>query len=222
MKLAWRTEWLQWVLLAGMFALAAWSWPTAPDRIPVHWGLHGQVDRYGGKFEGLLAIPLLALAIYLLFLLLPRIDPKRANYADFSGPYAMIRIGVLAVMAAIYGMIQAWIHGRPVDIQVWVPAIVGALFVVVGSVLGRVRPNWFVGVRTPWTLSSRVSWERTNRAGGRLFLLLGAGLIAFAPLQATWLLWAVIVGGVIGTLGLVVYSYRLWRGDPDKKSPAGD
>ena len=146
MRTSWRTEWPHWLLLAGMFGLAAWSWPPAPERIPVHWGLHGQVDRYGGR----------------------------------------------AVMAAIYALTMSWIHGRPLAIHVWVPAIVGALFVVIGSVLGRVRPNWFVGVRTPWTLSSKVSWERTNRAGGG-----------------------------IGTLGLVVYSYRLWRDDPDKTSPAG-
>jgi uncharacterized membrane protein len=205
MRTSWRTEWPHWLLLAGMFALAAWSWPHAPDRIPTHWNLHGHVDGYGGRVTGLLALPLTALGIYLLFLWLPRIDPKRAGYADFAGPYSLIRLAVLAVMAALYALTLSWIHGRPAAIHVWVPAIVGALFVAIGSVLARVRPNWFVGVRTPWTLSSRVSWERTNRAGGRLFMLLGAGLVAFAAAQAAWLLGAVIAGGVIGTLGLVVY-----------------
>jgi uncharacterized membrane protein len=221
MKTSWRTEWPHWLLLAAMFGLAASNWASAPERIPVHWGLHGQVDRYGGRVEGLLAIPLTALGIYFLFLLLPRIDPKRASYAAFAGPYSAIRLGVLAVLAALYALTWSWIHGRPAAIHVWVPAIVGALFVVIGSVLGRVRPNWFVGVRTPWTLSSRVSWDRTNRAGGRLFLLLGAGLVLFAATQAAWLLWPVIAGGLVGVLGLVVYSYLLWRHDPDRTPPTG-
>jgi uncharacterized membrane protein len=221
MKTSWRTEWPYWVLLAAMLALAVWSWPNAPDRIPVHWGVSGQVDRYGGKFEGLLAIPLLAVGIYLAMRFLPRIDPGRANYESFAGAYAIIRFGVLVVMAGAYGLIQLWIHGRRVDIGVWVPALVGALFVVIGNLLGKVRPNWFVGIRTPWTLSSKVAWTRTHRAGGWLFVGLGAVLVAFAATQAPWLIWLDLVGGAAGILGLVAYSYVLWRGDPDKTPPAG-
>ena len=74
MKLSWRTEVSMWVILAGMFLLAALTWTSAPERIPVHWNLHQQVDRYAGRFEGLMAIPRLALAVYLLTLLIPRID----------------------------------------------------------------------------------------------------------------------------------------------------
>jgi uncharacterized membrane protein len=222
MRFSWRTEWPHWLLLAGMFALTAWSWPTAPDRIPMHWNLHGRPDGYGGRFEGLFAIPLGALAMYLLFVFLPRLDPKRDSYTEFAGAYGVIRFGTLAVMAAVHVLTLSWIHGRPAAIQIWVPTIVGALFLAVGSVLGRVRPNWFVGVRTPWTLSSTVAWERTNRAAGRLFLVLGAGLILLAVAPSPWLLWTVIGIGFVGAFGLMVYSYRLWRDDPEKRSPAGD
>ncbi len=221
MKISWRTEWPHWLLLAAMLALAAWSWPSAPDRIPVHWGLSGQVDRYGGKFEGLLAIPLLSVGLYALFLFLPRLDPGRANYASFAHAYATLRLGVLVAMAAIYGLVHLWIRGRHADISVWVPLIVGALFMVVGNLLGKVRPNWFVGVRTPWTLSSKVAWARTNRAGGWLFILLGALLMASPLVQRPWLIFVILGLGAIGVIALAVYSYVLWRGDPDKTPPAG-
>lgn len=87
MRTNWRTEWPHWAMLAAMFLLAAVTWRSAPDRLPVHWGLGGEVDRYGGRFEGLLGLPTLALGLYLLLRWLPRIDPGRANYAQFAGAY---------------------------------------------------------------------------------------------------------------------------------------
>lgn len=221
MKTTWRTEWPHWVLIAAMFALAAWSWDRAPDRIAVHWGLTGQPDRWGGKFEGLLAVPLLSIGIYALMLLLPRLDPGRANYASFAGPYRWLRLAVLSVMTGVYLLIVLWTVGRRVPIETAVPILVGALFVGLGNIMGKVRPNWFVGIRTPWTLSSKVAWDRTHRAGGWLFVLLGALLVACGFVKAAWMLGVVIAVGAVGVLGLTVWSYLLWRGDPDKTPPAG-
>jgi len=216
MRFTWRTEWPHGLLLVAMFALAAATWSTAPDRIPAHWNLAGQVDRYGGRFEGLLAIPLLALAIYFMMVFLPRLDPHRANYAAFGRAYATLRLLILVMMAAICALTHLWIRGVHARIEVWVPLMVGALFVAVGSLLGKVRPNWFVGIRTPWTLSSETAWTGTHRAGRRVFILMGALLMACAVLRSAWAVWAMAVAGVTGMLGLVVYSYVLWRRDPAK------
>jgi uncharacterized membrane protein len=221
MKLTWRTEWSHWLLLAAMFVLAAATWGAAPDRIPVHWNIAGQVDRWGGKLEGLLAIPLLALAIYALMIVLPRFDPGRANYDAFAGPYATLRLGILVVMAAIYALILLWVRGVPVSIRVFVPLIVGALFVVVGNLLGKIRPNWFVGIRTPWTLSSKLAWNQTHRAGGWLFIVMGVLMMACAVLRSAWAVGVMIGVSVLGLAGLLVYSYRVWLRDPDKTPPAG-
>jgi len=216
MRFTWRTEWPHGLLLAAMFALAASAWRTAPGHIPMHWNLAGQVDRHGGRFEGLLAIPLLALAIYLMMVFLPRLDPHRANYAAFARAYATLRLLILVVLAAICVLTHLWIRGVHVRIEVWVPLIVGALFVAVGSLLGKVRPNWFVGIRTPWTLSSEAAWTGTHRAGRWVFILTGALMMACAVLRSAWAVWTMAVAGVTGMLGLVVYSYVLWRRDPAK------
>jgi uncharacterized membrane protein len=221
MKFSWRTEWPHWLLLAGMLVLAWASWGAAPDRIPVHWGLGGHVDRYGGKFEGLLAIPLLALGIYLLMLFFPRIDPGRANYEAFARAYATFRLSLVVLMAALYGLVQLWMSGHQVSMDAAVPLLVGGLFVVLGNLMGKLRPNWFIGIRTPWTLSSKVAWTRTHRAGGWLFVVLGLLFMAFGVLRARWLLWLLGVVGIGGLLGLTAYSYLLWRGDPEKTPPAG-
>lgn len=221
MKISWRSEWPHWLLLAAMFALSAWSWADAPARIPVHWNLHGQVDRYGGRFEGVFGPPFEALGLYLLLLVLPRIDPGRANYPSFAAAYSVVRFGVLALFAALHGIVQLSAHGRPIHVDTWVPLLIGAMFVVLGNLFGKLRPNWFIGIRTPWTLSSKIAWTRTHRAGGWFFILLGVLLGAFAVVREDWMLWLVIGTGVAGVAGLTLYSYILWRGDPDKTAPAG-
>jgi len=221
MKTSWKTELPLLLLVAAMFALAAVSWSTAPDRIPVHWGLNGQVDRYGGKVEGLLLPPVMAAFVYLVMLFLPRIDPGRANYQRFLGAYYALRVAVLVTLAVVTGIIHLSMRGQPVDVPRLVGLTVGGLFFLVGNLMGKIRPNWFVGVRTPWTLSSKRSWTRTHRLAGWVFVLgglciMGAGL--FRTPAAVGLAVAVMAIGVLGT---VVYSYVVWRTDPDRVPPAG-
>jgi len=221
MKFNWRSEWPHLVLLAGMFALAAATWSGAPERIVMHWDINGRPDGFGGRFEGLLGIPLLALGLYLLMLFLPRIDPGRANYETFASAYATFRLALVVTMAGLYGVIQLWIRGRRVNVETVVPLLMGVLFIVIGNLLGKVRPNWFVGIRTPWTLSSKLAWTHTHRAGGWLFVVMGVIVMAVALARSAWAMWTTIGMGAAGVLSLVVYSYMLWRRDPDKMPPAG-
>ena len=102
MRVNWRVEIPQWLIVAGMFVAAAILWPTIPSRVPVHWDASGNVNGYGGKFEALLLMPIITIGIYLLLLFIPRIDPGKANYAQFASMYVVIRYVVLLVMAAIY------------------------------------------------------------------------------------------------------------------------
>lgn len=221
MKTNWKMELPLLILIAAMFVLAAMTWSTAPDRIPVHWGLRGEVDRYGGKVEGLLMPPAIAVFVYLLMLFLPRIDPGRANYDRFSGAYYTIRAAVIATMAVVYGVIHLAIRGQEVDVPRLVGLVVGGLFFLLGNLLGKIRPNWFVGVRTPWTLSSKRAWTRTHRLAGWVFIFGGIAIMAagvFRTALATGVAVGVIAGGM---LAATVYSYLIWRSDPDRVPPAG-
>jgi uncharacterized membrane protein len=220
-RITWKTEWPQWVLIAGMFILAAITWASAPDRIPVHWNIYGQADRYGDKAEGLLVLPAMSVGLYLLLAFLPRLDPGRANYERFAGAYSTIRLAVMVLLAVIYGITHLTIRGYQVDMSMVVPMAVGALFIVIGNLMGKIRPNWFVGIRTPWTLSSKTSWVRTHRLGGWLFILMGLVLIVTGVVRSQWsivAMVAIIAGSVIW---MFVYSYLVWRNDPDKLPPSG-
>ena len=144
-------------LIAFMFLAAALCWQSAPDEIPVHWDLQGNVDRYGGKFEGLMLVPLIASAIYLLLKFIPLLDPKKENFAQFGKVYSIIRMAVTLLMAVIQAAILGTVLGYPIDMGLVVSFGVGGLLMVIGNFMGKIRPNWFVGVRTPWTLSSKKS-----------------------------------------------------------------
>lgn len=214
-----RIEAIQWAVIATMFILAAVVWPSAPDRIPVQWGLSGEPDRYGGKIEGLLLLPLVTLGAYLLMLFVPRLDPRRDNYILFQGAYGVLRISVVVFLALVYGLILLWVRGIELDVAVVVPILVGTLLVVMGNLLGKIRPNWFVGVKTPWTLSSRRSWVKTHRMAGWTFVLLGLAFVVLGlagPTGQAWALTTLVVAPVGSVLWLIVYSYLAWHSDPER------
>lgn len=220
MRINWRVEALQWLILGALFAVTAWAWSRVPAEMPVHWNIAGQPDRYGGRAEGLLLIPLLSLGLYGLFLVLPRFDPLGANYARFSGPYTVLRTSVLSLMAVIQVVLIASALGWQGNVGTVISVAVGLLFVVLGAMLPRLEPTWFVGIRTPWTLSSQKSWDQTHRVGGWVFIVVGIAMVVLGLIDPTWAFPVMLVGVLGGTLGVVAYSYFVWRDDPERVPPA--
>jgi len=221
MRINWRVEALQWLILGAMFAVTAWAWSRVPAEMPVHWNIQGEPDRYGGRAEALLLVPLLSLGLYALLLVLPRFDPLGENYARFSGTYAVLRTSILAVMAVLQAVLIAAALGWQGNVGTAISVAVGALFVVLGAMMPRLEPTWFVGIRTPWTLSSRTSWDRTHRVGGWVFIVTGIAMAILGLIDPTWAFPVMLVGVLGGTLGLIAYSYWVWRTDPDKVPAAG-
>ena len=206
-----------WLLVALAWALALVALPFAPDRVPTHWGVSGQPDQFAAPFPGLFLLPMIMALLALVLPILPRIDPRKQNYRAFGSTYMAIQTGILVFMLALHAVTIAAALGLDINMNRAIVPLVGVLFVGLGNVMSKLRPNWFVGIRTPWTLSSPDVWTRTHRFGGRLMLGLGlvlivAGLLFPAPVAAT-------TAGV-GACGLVAltfgYSYLVWRqlGEP--------
>jgi uncharacterized membrane protein len=210
-----RLEIVQLVVIAGMFVASALLWSHVPDRMPVHWNLRGQPDRYGGKLEGLLLLPAITMGLYLLFLVLPRIDPRGVNYQYFARAYTWIRLTLVGMMALIHALVLLVALGYRVDVGLVVPLAVGILLCIIGSFMGQFRPNWFVGVRTPWTLSSNLSWNKTNRLGGRMCMVTGIAMLFFAFVHNAWTLSIALALVAAMIVWLPIYSYLVWRRDPD-------
>ena len=215
MKLSWRTEILPVACIIMMFILAIIAWPNAPESIPIHWGLSGEPDNYAGKLFGLLGAPLIALGIYILFLILPRMDPKRENYQRFWNRYLFLRNLVIVMFACIKVIVFLWIMGMEIKMNIAVFMIVGFLLIFIGNYMGKLRPTWFVGIRSPWTLSSNESWNKTHHLGGWLFVIIGLGMVVAAPFQEKWAYYALGITGVVFLVFLYVYSYLVWKKDPD-------
>lgn len=221
MKFNWRVELPQLLLIGAMFAAALWAWPQLPDRLPIHWNIHGEVDGWGNKFMGLLFVPLIVLGLYVLMVVLPWFDPGKANYQSFQRVYGIIRLAIVAYMSAVYAAMLYAAFGHKVNMTSVILPLVGILFIVLGNFLSKIRPNWFVGVRTPWTLSSQLSWDKTHRLAGWLFIVMGFLFAPVALLQTTWSLVAVLIFDGLCLIWIFIYSYLVFRNDPHRVPPAG-
>ncbi len=193
-----------------------------PGPNPVHWNAYGQVDRYGGRFEGVLLMPLVAVGVYCLLMFIPRIDPGRDNYEQFAQAYAALRLAIVLFLAAVYGLMQAASRGYSLSMAADVGNVgLGALLVVVGNLLAKVRPNWFIGLRTPWTLSSKTAWDKTHRLAAWLFVIAGLLVIADLAVPLPWRVVPMIALPAGAAIIATVYSYLVWGTASDKVPPAG-
>ena len=211
MEVRWQRELPHWLVLAAMFGLAALAWNDAPDRIPVHWGLSGSPDRVSDKVEGLLTLPFIALGTYLGLLLVPRM--VKATEEQLGSLFAWLRFAILVMLAALYLAVVLALKGVPIEIGRAGPALVGALLVAVGSAMGRMRPNAIMGIRTPWTLTSQKAWDASHRAGGWLFMAVGALMVLGGLTGLSWLFVGAIAGLLVGIVGLIVYGWQVCRSD---------
>ncbi|CAN5713523.1 SdpI family protein [soil metagenome] len=213
-------KWIPLVVIVVAFGASAAVYSELPDRVPTHWNMAGEVDGWMSRPWGAFVLPGMLVGIFGIFQLLPRIDPRAANYSKFRGTYDVVVITAMLFMLGVHFIILATALGRNISVPRIMPVGVGMLFIVLGNLMPRMRPNWFVGIRTPWTLSSDRVWERTHRIGGRLFVVAGV-IIALTGLFAPGLTETAMIGTVVAvTVGVLAYSYFIWKRDPDSRRPA--
>ncbi len=191
--------------------VSAIVYPYLPERVASHWTTANQVDGYMPRFWGAFLMPLVWLGLLALFLLLPRTDPLKANVEKFRGAFNGFIASMMAFMLYVHGLTLAWNLGyEQFDMGAALLPPLGFIFIVAGVMMRQAKRNYFIGIRTPWTLNSDRVWDETHRLGGTLFI--ASGLLALAgvffPRYAFWLFLAPLIGS---TLFLVVYSYVLYQ-----------
>ena len=186
-------------------------WNRLPDPMASHWDVNDQVNGTLPRFWGVFLMPLISLGMCALFLLIPAIDPLKANIARFRGGFNLFIVFMMLFMTYIYGLTLAWNLGfTGFKMSASLLPAMGLLFILIGFVIRKARRNYFIGIRTPWTLSSDKVWDATHRLGGWLFA--GSGALAilgsfFGGLTAFWFLFAPLIGSLVF---LVIYSYLLY------------
>ena len=187
-------------------------YPELPARMPTHWGINGQPNGWSPREFGAWLLPGMMVFLWGVFLALPSIDPKRANYDKFGIAYHISALAIVTFEGIVQWAMLNVALGHAVDLNTIVYVGLGAMFAILGMALTFARPNWFFGIRTPWTLSDDGVWERTHKTGGPLLAIAGiVSIIAALTLPPTGRFLAVITASLAASLGAIGLSYYYWR-----------
>lgn len=182
-----------------------------PDQVPMQWGPDGSVNWYASKGIAFLVNNGLFVFIYLLLYFIPKIDPKRRNYEKFSKSYRAILYAIMGVFLVINLFVLFTSLGYDLNLHFVIPIAVGILFIIMGNYMQTVKPNWFFGIRTPWTLDNEEVWRKTHRFGSKVFIVLGFLIIAMPFLPNKFVLPVLLITVGVGAILPIGYSYYLHR-----------
>jgi uncharacterized membrane protein len=201
---------ISFILIAIALVVGLVLYAQLPDPMPSHWNAAGQIDDYMPKFWGVFLLPLMTVGLTLLFVAIPSIDPLKANIAQFRNLYNAFIVGFVAYMLYVYGLTLAASLGFQFNMTYMLLPVMGLLFIGIGYMMKNAKRNFFIGIRTPWTLSSDKVWDETHKLGAKMFM--GGGVVV---LLSTFLgengIWLMLVALLITAFVPVVYSYILWK-----------
>ena len=200
-------------LTVGALAVTLLLYPQMPEKIPTHWNIEGKIDGYGDKTWAAFLMPGILVGLVALFAALPWLSPKQFAVDTFRSTYWFIVLAITGTMVFIHGLTLWAALAGPVDITKPLLAGLLVMFGLMGNVMGKVRRNFYVGIRTPWTLASDRVWNDTHRLAGRWFVAAAAlGLVALLlpiPLSAIFITTIVLI--LTAALGPAVYSLVLYK-----------
>ncbi|GFR36182.1 SdpI family protein [Thermobrachium celere] len=206
-----KKDWPILSLMLFVFIISIVLYPYLPDKVPSHWNIKGEVDAYSGKLFGVLGLNLINIGVYFMFLILPNLDPRKENYAKFSSAYNIIRyvfhiffvlMQILILMAAL---------GYRVDVSFVVTLSTGIMFILFGNVMGKIKHNYFVGIRTPWTLADEGVWVKTHRFAAPLWVMSGFIMLAVSFIGGMTAFVVLMFVVFIISVVPIIYSYMIYK-----------
>lgn len=204
-----KSKWLLYLSIVSFVGTLV-IYPRLPDMIPTHWGIDGEVDRYNGRYMALL-MAALPIGLYYMMTIIPSIDPRRDNYFKHTKAYGMIKQGTILFIILLVWITNLYSLGWETDISKIVIIGVGVLFMIIGNYLTQIKHNYFVGIRTPWTLANETVWKKTHRVGGMLFVIFGILMVASSFLSHIISAAVVGISVFVIVIGLFGYSYLIFR-----------
>ncbi len=188
------------------FVVGIYFYPRMPEKVASHWNIQGNVDAYMSKFWGLFLMPIVSIGLLALLILIPKIDPLKENVERFRKYFDGFIVLMIMFLFYIYLLTVFWNIGIRFNMGQFVMPALGILFYYVGILVENAKRNWFIGIRTPWTLSSEVVWNKTHKIGGKLFKF--AGVVAFLGIVfPRYAIFFVIIPVISITVYTLIYSY---------------
>ncbi len=202
------------ILIVGLilisFLMGAYLYTYMPEKMASHWDANGSVNGYMPKLSGLFLLPVIMAILFLAFMLIPKIDPLKANIEKFRGHFDVFVLLLFVFLFYIYILIMLWNLGYRFNIMQLLAPALGVIFYYSGVMIENAKQNWFIGVRTPWTLSSEVVWDKTNKLAGKLFKV--AGVLAVMGLVfPKYAIFLILVPVILAAVYPVIYSYQKYQ-----------
>lgn len=206
-----KKEWYIIILILLPFIILPFIWNELPGQIPIHWNIRGQADGFAPKGWGAFVLPFTGIFLYILLLLIPYIDPKKRLDPN-QKPLPAIRFFFAIFTTALFAITIVETFHSSTNMNFFVFLLVTLIFLVFGNYMATIKPNYFIGVRTPWTLEDPGIWKKTHKLTGKLWTTASLVLILLLFLLPTDLFFYFFIGIVIViSLYPVVYSYLLYR-----------
>ncbi len=210
-----KSEWAVLIVLIASILTGIIFYPQLPPVVASHWDAAGNVNGYMAKGWAVALFPIILAIIYVIFLIIPRIDPRRENIEKFRKYFDYLILAISLFLYYFFALFLLWNLGVPFDFKVATIPAFAALWWIIGVILPHTQSNWFIGIRTPWTISSETVWKKTHAAGGRWFKI-SAIISLLGIVFPTSMLWFILVPIIATAIGVVVYSYFLY--EQEKKS----
>jgi uncharacterized membrane protein len=199
-----------WVIVAAIFVGSVIAYPFLPPVVATHWNADNVVNGTMGPFAGAFLLPCMMLVLLLIFIAIPSIDPLRENIESFRRQYNTFVACILLLLAIVQASLLSWNVGFEFDVRLVILPAIGLLLIYLGTILPQTKRNWFIGIRTPWTVSSDFVWKKTHELGGRLFQILG-GIVILSIFVEQYAFAILVAPLIIIVVGLMVYSYVLYE-----------
>ena len=202
------------VIISFVIGIASYSY--LPNELASHWGENGNVNGYVPKFWALFLLPMISVGMILLFYFLPKIDPLKKNYEKFRRYYDSFVFIIITFLFYIYILTILWNFRIQFNMNIALIPALGFLFIYIGLILENIKRNWFIGIRTPWTISSDKVWDKTHKLGSKLFVITGI-ITIIGIFFDDFILYFILVPIIVSAIILIIYSYLEWRKEEKKK-----
>ncbi|MDP2910652.1 MAG: SdpI family protein [bacterium] len=197
-------------LIIFAFGFGLLIYPKLPEQIPSHWNVEGEIDNWSAKNFAVFFFPALTFLVYLLMTFIPLVDPYKKNYLKFSRPYFWFRFLFVAFLTSLYLYTLSAAFGNQIKINYFIIPALAGFFILLGLFMPKIKRNYFVGIRTPWTIHSEETWNETHKFAGRVFIIAGiASLIGLFLPEYSFLIFIIAIMSAV--IMSITYSYFVFR-----------